>query len=235
MTPTLCLGRPYRQREHPPRLAHVTEGHVPYEPRKQDDSSLSTRRSSQATRVSTKDEDQQPRPTHPIPSVCQRTVNIRSADDAGNQRSLSPTGTRPQREAANTRRCRFHEFAEANRGRGTASRLPLPAESDSRGRVRRLLARPAQTLRQQASQRVEAEAVDDLGQACRSDDREQRVCRQGRDDRYAWPSDNRVIEVAAVPRYGRAHATRDCACSESAAQHTWRAVAIARTQRCACP
>ena len=34
------------------------------------------------------------------------------------------------------------------------------------------------------------------------DDREQRVCRQGRDDRYAWPSDNRVIEVAAVPRYG---------------------------------
>ena len=32
------------------------------------------------------------------------------------------------------------------------------------------------------------------------DAREQRVCRQGRDDRYAWPSDNRVIEVAAVPR-----------------------------------
>lgn len=34
------------------------------------------------------------------------------------------------------------------------------------------------------------------------DDREQRVCRQGRDDRYALPSDNRVIEVAAVPWYG---------------------------------
>jgi hypothetical protein len=34
------------------------------------------------------------------------------------------------------------------------------------------------------------------------DDREQRVCRQGRDDRYAWPSDNGVIEVAAVPRSG---------------------------------
>ena len=34
------------------------------------------------------------------------------------------------------------------------------------------------------------------------DEREQRVCRQGRDDRYAWPSDSRVIEVAAVPRYG---------------------------------
>jgi hypothetical protein len=36
------------------------------------------------------------------------------------------------------------------------------------------------------------------------------VCRQGRDDRYAWPSDNRVIEVAAVPPgTARAHATRD--------------------------
>ena len=34
------------------------------------------------------------------------------------------------------------------------------------------------------------------------DDREQRACRQGRDDRYAWPSDNRVIEVAVVPRSG---------------------------------
>ena len=30
------------------------------------------------------------------------------------------------------------------------------------------------------------------------DDREKRVCRQGRDDRYAWPSDNRVTEVAAT-------------------------------------
>jgi hypothetical protein len=39
-------------------------------------------------------------------------------------------------------------------------------------------------------------------EACPMDDREQRVCRHGRDDRYAWPSDNRVIEVAAVPRYG---------------------------------
>ena len=37
--------------------------------------------------------------------------------------------------------------------------------------------------------------------AAAADDREQRVCRQGRDDRYAWPSDSRVIEVAAVPRY----------------------------------
>ena len=36
-----------------------------------------------------------------------------------------------------------------------------------------------------------------MGRASGSDDREQRVCRQGRDDRYAWPSDSRVIEVAA--------------------------------------
>jgi hypothetical protein len=35
-----------------------------------------------------------------------------------------------------------------------------------------------------------------------SDDWKQRACWQGRDDRYAWPSDNRVIEVAAVPRSG---------------------------------
>ena len=64
------------------------------------------------------------------------------------------------------------------------------------------------------------------------DDREQRVCRQGRDDRYAWPSDSRVIEVAASLGTARAHATRDCACSESAAQQTWRAVAIADIQAC---
>ena len=64
------------------------------------------------------------------------------------------------------------------------------------------------------------------------DEREQRVCRQGRDDRYAWPSDSRVIEVAASHGTARAHATRDRACSESAAQPTWRAVAIADIQAC---
>ena len=65
-----------------------------------------------------------------------------------------------------------------------------------------------------------------------ADDREQRVCRQGRDDRYAWPSDSRVIEVAASLGTAGAHATGDCACSESAAQQTWRAVAIADIQAC---
>ena len=64
------------------------------------------------------------------------------------------------------------------------------------------------------------------------DDREQRVCRQGRDDRYAWPSDSRVIEAAASHGTARAHATRDCACSESAARQTWRVVAIADIQAC---
>jgi len=43
-------------------------------------------------------------------------------------------------------------------------------------------------------------AVADL--ASEVDGREQRVCRQGRDDRYARPSDNRVIDIAAVPRSG---------------------------------
>jgi hypothetical protein len=64
------------------------------------------------------------------------------------------------------------------------------------------------------------------------DDREQRVRRQGRDDRYAWPSDSRVIEVAASLGTARADARRDCACSESAGQQTWRAVAIADIQAC---
>ena len=41
------------------------------------------------------------------------------------------------------------------------------------------------------------------------DEREQRVCRRGRDDRYAWPSDNRVTEVSAVPRNGRYPRRRD--------------------------
>ncbi len=70
----------------------------------------------------------------------------------------------------------------------------------------------------------------ELTPAAPLDEREQRVCRQGRDDRYAWPSDSRVIEVAASLGTARAHATRDCACSESAAQQTWRAVR-SRTSR----
>jgi hypothetical protein len=44
----------------------------------------------------------------------------------------------------------------------------------SRGRVRRLLARPQRGCRHQAPQRVEAEVVDDLGQACGSDERQKR-------------------------------------------------------------
>jgi len=58
------------------------------------------------------------------------------------------------------------------------------------------------------------------------------VCRQGRDARYAWPSDNRVTEVSAVPGTVRAHARRDCACSESSPSKPG-AVAIDHIQACA--
>jgi hypothetical protein len=62
------------------------------------------------------------------------------------------------------------------------------------------------------------------------DDRGQCVCRHGRDDRYAWRSDNRVIDVAVTDGTAGAHATRIGACSESAGQQTWRGVAIAPIQ-----
>jgi hypothetical protein len=44
------------------------------------------------------------------------------------------------------------------------------------------------------------------------DELEQRVCRQRRDDRFAWPSDSAVIEVAASLGTVDAYARRDRAC-----------------------
>ncbi len=61
---------------------------------------------SRRTRTST-------RADSPMPSVCIRMVNICSAEDAGNRRSLSLIRTRPQPEAANTRRFRNHERPDA--------------------------------------------------------------------------------------------------------------------------
>ncbi len=37
-----------------------------------------------------------------------------------------------------------------------------------------------------------------------------------------WPSNSAVVDVAATVGTARAHATPDCACSESVAQQTWR-------------
>jgi hypothetical protein len=79
-------------------------------------------------------------------------------------------------------------------------------------------------------ERWEAEVTIGVEQTAGMDDREQRVCRQRRDGRYAWPSDSAVIEVAATLDTVHPHARRDRACSTSAAQLTRNVVAIAHIQ-----